>query len=177
MHKEMMADVFIDLQIFTVSLSPSLSPSRALSLSLSLYLHPRIAYVYTFIGVLYVLVNIPCMHVCTCLYNKSYIWKLPVTTAMCVGMSQQRWSGCWPQPARLQQQVWEACKMLHSRCSDVFSEVEPILSGLKKQSKTWKDQVQKKARLTRKGCQHVRPPGIPGRRGSMDVMAMRQAMC
>ena len=51
MHKEMMADVFIDLQIFTVSLSPSLSPSRALSLSLSLYLHPRIAYVYTFIGV------------------------------------------------------------------------------------------------------------------------------
>lgn len=51
MHKEMMADVFIDLQIFTVYLSPSLSPSRALSLSLSLsasayrvciYIHRRI---------------------------------------------------------------------------------------------------------------------------------------
>ena len=156
---------------------------RSPSLSLSpLYLHPRIAYVYTFIGVLYVLANITmyaCMHVCTTNHIFGNIWKLPVTTAMCVGMSQQRWSGCWPQPARLQQQVWEACKMLHSRCSDVFSEVEPILSGLKKQSKTWKDQVQKKARLTRKGwtCQHARPPGIPGRRGSMDVMAMRQAMC
>ena len=167
-----------------IYISPSLSPSRALSLSLPLsslsasayrvciYIHRRIicAGEYTMYA---------CMHVCTTNHIFGNIWKLPVTTAMCVRMSQQRWSGCWPQPARLQQQVWEACKMLHSRCSDVFSEVEPILSGLKKQSKTWKDQVQKKARLTRKGwtCQHARPPGIPGRRGSMDVMAMRQAMC
>ena len=90
----------------------------SLSLSLSLYLHPRIAYVYTFIGRI----------ICVGEY----------TMYACMSV-QQRWSGCWPQPARLQQQVWEACKMLHSRCSDVFSEVEPILSGLKKQSKTIKN--------------------------------------
>ena len=82
MHKEMMADVFID---WFISLPLCLPRVRSPSLSLSpLYLHPRIAYVYTFIGVLYVLANIPCMRACMSVQQITYLeifgnypWQLP----------------------------------------------------------------------------------------------------